>query len=57
VRGLSGNCQSYRNQLFPIATGRNAKFLATIQIGLNVSHTGKDYHETYRIWIPLTITA
>lgn len=33
------------SQLFPVALGRNAQFLATIQIDLNVSHTGKDYHE------------
>ena len=43
------------SQLFPVATGRNAQFLATIQIGLNVSHTGKD--ETDRVWIPLTLAA
>ena len=28
------------SQLFLVATGRNAQFLATLQIGLNVSHTG-----------------
>ena len=37
------------SQLFPVITGRYAKFLATIKIGLDVSHTGKDYHETDRI--------
>ena len=45
------------SQLFPVTTGRNAQFLATIQIGLNVSHTGRDYHETDRIWIPLNLAA
>ena len=37
------------SQLFPVTTGRNAQFLATIQIGLNVSHTDKDCHETDKI--------
>src|SRR5215212_4921790 len=36
------------SQLFPVPTGRNAQFLATIQIDLNVSHTGKVYYETDR---------
>jgi hypothetical protein len=27
------------SQLFPVATDRNAQFLATIPIGLNVSHS------------------
>ena len=43
------------SQLFPVTTGRNAQFLATIQISLNVSHTGRDYHETDRIWILLNL--
>ena len=45
------------SQLFPVTAGRNAQFLTTIQIGLNVSNTGKDYHETDRIWIPLNLAA
>ena len=45
------------SQLFPVTSGRNAQFLATIQIGLNVSHTGKNYHETDRVWIPLNLAA
>jgi hypothetical protein len=45
------------SQLFPVTSGRYAQFIATIQIGLNVSHTGTDYHETDTIWIPLRIAA
>ena len=45
------------SQLFTVTTGRNAQFLATIQIGLNVSHTGKDYHDTDRVCIPLNLAA
>jgi len=44
VRGLSGNWQSYRDQLFPVTTGRNAQFLETNEIGLNVSHTDSFMH-------------
>ena len=29
----------HSSQLFPVTDRRNAQFLATIQIGLNVSHT------------------
>jgi hypothetical protein len=32
------------SQLFPVATGRNAQFLATIYIGINVSRTGASSH-------------
>ena len=45
------------SQLFSIATDRDAQFLATIQIGPNVSHTGKDYYETDGVWIPLNLPA
>jgi len=45
------------SQLFPVATGRDAQFLATIQIGSNVSHAVKGNHETDRIWIPLNLAA
>ena len=40
------------SQLFPIATGGNATFLATTKIGLNVSHTDAGSLENERIWIP-----
>jgi hypothetical protein len=43
-RKLAGHT-GHSSQLFCVATARNAQFLATIQIDLNVSHTGKDYHE------------
>jgi len=43
------------SQLFAVATGRNARFVATIQIGLNVSHTDAGSLENDKVWIPLNI--
>ena len=45
------------SQLFPVTTGRNAQFLATIQIGLNVSRTDAGSLENDKIWIPLNMAA
>ena len=39
------------SQLFPLATDRNAQFLATIEIGLNVSHTDAGSLENDKIWM------
>lgn len=45
------------SQLFAVTAGRNAQFLATIQIGLNVSHTDAGSLENDKIWIPLNLAA
>jgi len=37
------------SQLFPVTTGRDAQFLATIQIGLNVSHMDAGSLENERL--------
>jgi hypothetical protein len=45
------------SQLFHVTTGRNAQFLATIQIDLNVSYTDAGSLENDKIWIPLNMAA
>jgi hypothetical protein len=45
------------SQLVFEANDRNAQFLSTIEIGVDVIHTDMAYHETDRMWIPLSQAA